>query len=113
MTGSGKTTFLQTVLGGVLQARGADALHVYLMDFGNESLQAFGEAPQVGGVLLAEDGDRVGTLFRLLAKELERRKKAFAPSGGTLSSYRKQGGQEPEILVVLHNYAAFSEQFEE
>ena len=112
MAGSGKTTLLQTILYQLLKSRMADRLSVYLVDLASESLRAFSAAPQVGGVLLAEHGERVETLFHLLEKEVTRRRKLFAEYGGMLHSYcAETGNAVSEILVVIHSYAAFAEQF--
>ena len=112
--GSGKVQLLNAALYDLLARHSARELNLYLLDFGEESLQAFEKAPQVGGVLLSGDGERVTNLFKMLGEELKSRRRLFSDYGGDLRAYcRGTGRTVPQILVVLHNYSAFAEQFEQ
>lgn len=112
-SGGGKTTLLNTMLYGLLRDYDAAHLNVYLLDLGEETLQAFAEAPQVGGVLLSSDGEKAVNLFKLLQREVASRKKRFAQDDGDYRAYsRRTGKAVPHILVVIRNYSAFAEQFE-
>ena len=74
-------------------------------------LEAFEQAPHVGGILYENDVETVGKLFRMLDKELEKRKKHFR--GGNFNQYvRKNGNEYPAILLIIDNYAAFREKTE-
>ena len=109
VAGSGKTIFLDTVLMDLIRNYSAKQLNLYLVDMGEEGLAAFSEAPQVGDVLLSSDKEKLYNLFKLLREEVSSRKKAVVANGGKFSC----DGEYPQILVVIHNYAAFAEQFEE
>lgn len=112
--GSGKVMLLQSVLYDLLRHYSAETLNLYLLDLGEESLKAFEKAPQVGDVLLSGDTERITNLFKMLTGELAQRRKLFADYGGSLQSYcRSTGRKVPQILVVLHNYSAFGELFEQ
>ena len=111
-TGNGKTTFLTTLLYALLKNHSADALHVYALDFGAETLRMFEDAPQVGGVLFSRDNDKIINLFKMLVQEMDDRKKLFAPYGGDFISYAKAAPQaKPSIVILLNNYSGFAEQF--
>jgi S-DNA-T family DNA segregation ATPase FtsK/SpoIIIE len=111
--GSGKTTLLNTLLCGLLSDYGADKLHVYLIDLGAETLRAFEQAPQVGGVLFSQDEERIRNLLRMLVAEIVDRKRRFAEFGGEFASYCAAGGEPmPAVLLIVRNYSAFIEQFE-
>ena len=97
--GAGKTTLVQTLLRGLFSRHPADALHAYLIDFGNRGLQCFEHAPQVGGVFYEEDDERLARLFRMLRAELQRRK-ALPPE--------RAGSREPMLLLVIDNAPAFA-----
>lgn len=113
-TGSGKSILLDTLLCGMLRSYDADHLNVYIIDMGEETLRAFSGAPQVGGVLLASDQEKICNLFKLLEEEMESRKKRFADWNGDYRTYCQGTGEVvPHILVLLRNYAAFYEQFED
>lgn len=113
--GGGKTTLLNTMLVNLLQTYDARQLNVYIVDMGEETLRVFADAPQVGDVLLSTDSEKVTGLFKLLQNEIASRKKLFTEGDGSYSSYCAGGGGEalPQILVIIRNYAAFVEQFEQ
>lgn len=112
--GSGKIMLLDAVLYDLLAHHNAEQMNLYLLDLGEETLKAFEKAPQVGGVLLSGDGERIISLFRMLSEEMARRKRLFADFGGDCQTYcRKSGSPVPQILTVIHNYSAFEEQFEQ
>lgn len=111
--GGGKTTMLNTVLCGLMADYDAAHLNVYAVDLGEETLRAFEKAPQVGGVLFSNDGEKIGNLFKMLREEVAYRKKLFAADDGDYRTYCRRTGQAvPHILVIIRNYVAFAEQFE-
>ncbi len=113
MTGSGKTTMLNTLLWGLLSSYDAAALNVYVIDLGEETLKSFEDAPQVGDVLLSADREKIQNLFKMLGEELQRRRTLLASAEGDFAACCRDGGEAmPHILVMLRNYAAFYEQFE-
>lgn len=112
--GGGKTTLLNTLLVNLLQTYDARQLNVYIVDMGEETLSVFADAPQVGDVLLSTDGEKVLGLFKLLQSEITARKKLFTEGDGSYASYCAGSGETlPQILVIIRNYAAFAEQFEQ
>ena len=111
--GNGKTTFLTTLIYSLIKNHSADELNIYTLDFGSETLKVYERAPQVGGVLLAHEGEKIANLFKMLLREFENRRTLFSEYGGDLLSYNKNSGKTvPNILTVINNYAAFAEQFE-
>lgn len=113
-TGSGKSEFLTAMCYSVIKNHTADEVNVYIMDFGSETLRMFEEAPQVGGVALAGDEEKVVNLLKMLTKEIEKRKSLFSEYGGDYASYCNNSGKTvPNILVMVNNFAGFSEIFEQ
>ncbi|MDF2627455.1 MAG: hypothetical protein K0R39_1286 [Symbiobacteriaceae bacterium] len=108
--GSGKTTFLQTLVISLALTHSPAAVQVYLLDFGGRVLKLFESLPHVGAVVLADETDRVNRLVRMLTAELETRKQLFSQVGvSSLSSYREATGAAiPALVVGLDNYSAFS-----
>ena len=75
------------------------------MDFGNQSLQAFAMAPQVGGMVLPDDSERIGRCFSMLKVQMEQRKKQMR--GGTYEQYRLRASERlPAILLLKHSAGA-------
>jgi S-DNA-T family DNA segregation ATPase FtsK/SpoIIIE len=112
--GNGKTTFLTTLLYSFIEAYTPSEVNFYLLDFGSETLRAFAEAPHVGDVLLSHEAEKINNLFKMLYREVERRKKLFADYGGDLQSYLKAVEDDlPSIVVAIHNYSAFAETYDD
>lgn len=113
-TGNGKTTFLTSLCYALLKNHSAEELNLYLMDFGSETLKVFESAPQVGGVMVSSDEEKTVNFMKMLHSELERRRNLFAEFGGDYQEYVKSSGKtEPNIVVIVNNYAGFAEQYEE
>ncbi|MDR0852348.1 MAG: type VII secretion protein EssC [Clostridiales Family XIII bacterium] len=111
--GGGKTTLLTTLIYSLIKKHSAEEINIYALDFGAETLKAFESAPQVGDVLLAHEEEKIINLFKMLLREFNNRRSIFSQYGGDLLSYNKNSGKTaPNILVLINNYAAFSEQFE-
>jgi len=111
--GTGKTTFLQTLALSLALTHTAQDVHLYLLDFGGRNLSALAGLPHVGGVILADEQERMTRLMRLLLRELETRKKLFAHHGvTTLRAYRDTAGSPlPAIVVMLDNYLGFNDAY--
>ncbi|WP_078552706.1 type VII secretion protein EssC [Bacillus alkalicellulosilyticus] len=112
--GNGKTTFLTTLLYSVMESHTPDEVHFYVLDFSAETLRAFAKAPHVGDVLFSSDAEKIDNLFKMLDSEIMNRKKKFADYGGDYHSYlRGTNEQIPVVVVVVHNYSAFTETYED
>jgi len=112
--GNGKTTFVTTLVYSLITEHSPSEVNLYLLDYGSETLRAFAKAPHVGDVLLSHEIEKTNNLFKLLYREIERRKKLFADYGGDYHSYIRATGQEvPSIVTVIHNYSAFTETHED
>jgi len=113
-TGNGKTTFLTALAASLIRHHNAKELNLYIMDFGSETLKAFEQAPQVGGVMVSADEEKTRNFMKLLQNEMEDRKNLFSAWGGDHSSYcRNSGSTLPNIVVLLNNFSGFAEQFDE
>ena len=114
VAGSGKLTFITTMMYELIRTHSAKNLNIYALDFGAETLKAFEKAPQVGGIVLSNESERVINLFKMLRREIEFRKKLFTEYGGDFEMYIQNSGKTlPGIVVIINNYAAFSEMYEE
>lgn len=114
IAGSGKTTFLTTMLYSLMEEHTPNEVNFYLMDFGSETLGWFREAPHVGDVMLSHESEKIHNLFKMMTSEIELRKKLLSNYGGDVNTYNELSGESlPAIIVGIHNYAAFSEMYEE
>ena len=95
---SGKTTLVETLLLGLIQKYNPKKLHFYILDYNSKRLSAFGSAKQAGGVVTAEEGDKLERFFNLLDEiVIERRE-------------MRKKEELPAILVVLDDMESFREQ---
>ena len=114
VAGSGKTTFLTTMIYSLMKGHTPDEVNVYILDFASETLRAFAKGPHIGGVILSYESEKISNLFKLLLTEMERRKKLFADYGGDYRSYVEMSENKvPSIVVAINNFAAFTESYEE
>lgn len=114
VAGSGKTTFLNSMIYSLIQEHTPEEVNLYILDFASETLRAFSKAPHVGDVILSYEAEKVSNLFKMLQSETEKRKKLFADYGGDYNSYIKSSGETlPSIVVAINNFAAFTEMYEE
>lgn len=113
--GYGKTAFVQTLVTSLALSYSPAEVNLYLLDFGGRLLRQFEGLPHVGAVITADEGERVERLLRYLLQEMERRKEAFGRRGvSTLVEYRAVTQENlPALVVIIDNYAAFTEAFEE
>ncbi|PZD94583.1 type VII secretion protein EssC [Paenibacillus sambharensis] len=112
--GSGKTTFLTTLVTAMLEEHTPDEVNFYMLDFASETLRAFEKAPHVGDVLVSHETEKIQNLFKMLLREMDQRKKRFADYGGDFASYRKSSGEAvPAIVLIIHNFSAFTELYED
>ena len=114
VAGSGKTSFLNAMIYSLIHEHTPDEVNLYILDFASETLRAFAKAPHVGDVILSYEAEKVSNLFKMLQAEAEKRKKRFADYGGDYASYIKMSGNTlPSIVVVINNFAAFTEMYDE
>ena len=112
---SGKSTFLRTLAISLGLTHAPEDLHIYCLDFGARNLRMLSGLPHCGedGIFFATDGDRVRRLFRLLGRELERRRAAGITN--LRQQRRQQPGERrfPFLVVLLDNFPAFREIFDD
>ena len=107
---TGKSTFLQTFLYGMIQHYSPEELNFYALDYSSRMLVPFENAPHCGGVIVDTDVDKVKKFFYMLNEIVRERKQLFR--GGNFSQYVQSGKSNkklPAILIVIDNYANFRE----
>lgn len=107
---TGKSTFLQTFLYGMIHHYGPKELNFYVLDYSSRMLLSYEKAPHCGGVIVDTDTDKVQKFFFLLSNIVKERKQLF--KGGNFSQYVQSGKNQkkiPAILIVIDNYANFRE----
>lgn len=107
-SGTGKSTFVQTLAYSLIHRYTPEYLNLYILDFSNHACGPFEGEAHVGGVLNENCLDRVGKLFYLLRRMVEERKRAF--QGGSFAQYVMVHGPEyPAVVVLIDGIANFRE----
>lgn len=113
-SGAGKATFVTTMIYSMLLHQKTEYLNLYLLDFGSETLKVFEKAPQVGGVALSHEEERIRNLVKMLYEEIEKRKRLFSDYGGDIQAYLKNADEPiPNILVIINNYSGLNETYDD
>jgi len=113
-SGSGKEDTLNTLLYSLMTTYVAQEINVYVIDCGSESLNNFKNSPIVGDVVLNIEEEKVKKLFKMLERELETRKKLFVDYNADYYFYCCNSGKTlPNILVMINNYEAFYDLYED
>ena len=74
-SGSGKSTFLRTLITSLILTHSPSQLHLYMVDFGGQSLRVFEKLPHVGGVFGESDEEYIRRLLHKLHGIIEERKR--------------------------------------
>lgn len=113
-SGNGKAMFIEAMCYSILKEHTPQEVNLYILDFGAETLTAFAKAPHVGDVILSHETEKVNNLFKLMMGKLDTRKKILSQFGGDLTHYNLQASNpEPNLIVFINNFAAFTELYEE
>ena len=114
-SGTGKTTFLQTLVYSMVceYAYTPEELNLYAMDFGGRNLGYLSYLPHTGGVVFADDESKLSELAFVLHDIIDERKRIFADNNcGTFSDYRAVCKKPlPAILVLIDNFASFRDKY--
>ncbi|MBM7643962.1 S-DNA-T family DNA segregation ATPase FtsK/SpoIIIE [Scopulibacillus daqui] len=113
MPGSGKTTFLQSILMSLFFNHAPRDLHVYIIDFSRQ-MREFAKFPHVGSVVHEDETEKMQRMLKFFLKELSRRKELFASEGvGSLKTYRSVSGADmPALILMIDGYQRFKTSFQ-
>ncbi len=114
-SGSGKSAALRTIaIAAAITPRGGP-VQVYGIDAASNGLQMLETLPHVGGIINAEDGERVGRLLRHVRSIIEERADSFAEvKAGSIAEYRRLANKPdtPRIIVLVDGLGSFRELYE-
>lgn len=113
--GSGRTTFLLSLVTSLALSCPPDLCHFHIIDFAGHQLRAaFSGFPHVAGVYTPAEPERIRRLAWTLDTELEERKEQFAAVGAsTWMGYRRAapGKPMPAIMTIINNLSGFMDVF--
>lgn len=112
--GSGKENFIMTLVYESMSLYTPEDINFYIMDFGAEILKIFKPSPYVGDVVQIDEEEKIVNLYKMLNNMMEQRKNLFSNYGGNFFNYNaKSGSKVPTIIVILNNFEAYQDTYEE
>lgn len=113
--GTGKTTLLETLILSVAYSYTPKEAQVYIMDFGGGILKRFEKLPHCGGVMSIEDEAKINQFMLFIFRIIEERKVNFSEyMVANIEAYNQMAPSKlPSLLLIIDNYFALSESFEE
>lgn len=112
-SGSGKLSFLNQLMVSLIERHSPEEVTIYAIDFDSGSLSAFAKAPHVGKIVLSNEFDALQAVFEKISSELDNRKELFKKYGGDYQNYvRNSGKTVPNIVLVISNFLAFTEEYD-
>lgn len=106
LAGSGKSTFVQSLVYALVNKYTPDELNIYALDYSAKMMDAMKTLPHVGGVIYEGEDDKLDKFFVMMEKIIAERKKLF--QGGNFSQYIRANGMKlPAILITIDNFSNF------
>jgi DNA segregation ATPase FtsK/SpoIIIE and related proteins len=111
--GAGKTQALRSLAVSLASRLSPADLHLYGLDFGGGGLRPLAALPHTGGVVTADERERVDRLLALLDALIARRRAQFSGTGAaSLPEYRDRTGDRlPYVVVLVDGYGAFHQAY--
>ncbi|MCS0674494.1 type VII secretion protein EssC [Cytobacillus firmus] len=112
-SGTGKTTFLQSLLFSFASKYSPGQLNMYVFDFAGRSLGYFSNMPHCEEVIYANDEEKVEQVLEDVLVIMEERKVLFSENNvGSFASYVSHSKNKlPAIMIVIDNYSTFRDRF--
>lgn len=113
-SGSGKLEFLNQMSVSLMERHSPEEVQIYAFDFDSGSLTAFAESPHFRHVALSNEKDAIMQALVEIQNEISNRKELFKKYGGDYQNYVANSGKTvPNILLIIHNFFAFTEEISE
>ncbi|MBT2293171.1 type VII secretion protein EssC [Paenibacillus albidus] len=112
--GTGKTVLLRTLCLSAAYRYSPEDVHLYVMDCGGSSFKLLEPLPHCGGVMTLEQEKQILQFTQFLFRTMGERKRIFEEAGADgFVDYRERFGKLASIVLVIDNYFALSETYEE
>ena len=110
---SGKETMLSTITYDLMMNYTPEQVQMYILDFGTESLKIFRKSPHIGDIVFMNEDEKIDTFFEFIKNMIEERKQILSDYNGDYNLYLSKGNIMPIIAIILNNYEAFNENYED
>ncbi|MCR4595421.1 MAG: DUF853 family protein, partial [Lachnospiraceae bacterium] len=104
---SGRSTFLQTFVFGLMMKYSPAEVNFYIMEFSARKFSVLEDAPHIGGIVKdGDDSEHIAKLFTLLMRIMDERKEIVGDIGFSQYIEVHGAGALPAVFVVIDNYAS-------
>ena len=110
---SGKETLLSTFIYDLITNYSSEQAQIYILDFGTEALKIFKNSPHVGDTIFLGQDEKLTTFFDMIQRIIIERKQILSNYNGDYNFYIQNGNSMPIISVIINNYEAFEENYED
>ena len=109
LPGSGKSTFLQTLLYALMTSNTPDKLWVYGIDYSSRITGCFESFPNCGGIVFENEDEKLERLIHLIKRILDERKALI--KGQSFADYNRRAASKlPVIVLYIDQYSSFRNQ---
>lgn len=111
--GRGKTTFVKSLILSLCASHSPESLQIFVLDFGRGGLKSLRSMPHIGGIVDANENERVERLLRMVRHTIDARQQKLT-SYDSMVAYNAANPKDhmPAVLVVIDNVAEFKETYE-
>ena len=107
-SGAGKTTLVRTCLVQMSRRLEPADLSFYVLDFASRALGPLADLPHCGGVIAADEAERIDRLFAHLDRTVAARKRMLGEWGvSSVVEARRNGHRVPYVVVAIDGFASF------
>ena len=111
---SGKETLLSTMAYNLMTSYTTEQVQMYILDFGSEALKVYKNSPHIGDIIFMGEDEKINRFFGMIQDEIITRKAILSDYNGDYKLYlEKNENAMPMIVIVMNNYEAFSENYED
>ncbi len=114
--GAGKSVFLRTLITSLVRTHAPNQLHLYLIDFGGQTLRVFEGLPHVGGVFSESDDEYIRRLLRKFDGIIEERKQFCTQHQlDDFLAYQRRRAEDaslaemPAVVLVIDKFIEFKQ----
>lgn len=110
---TGKTNLLQLLVRRLSENYTPDEINFYIIDYSSMIMTTFNNLAHVGGVVVPNEDEKIGNLFKFLIDEIKSRKQKFKNAGvSSFTSYKEAGNVDiPLFVLLIDNLSALKESY--
>ncbi len=112
-SGSGKENLITTLIYSSMLSYSPNEVNYYIVDFGSGTLRMFASSSLVGDIISGDNEEKISNLYKMVKSIISQRKTLFSEFNGDYTSYIQNSGKSlPNIVIIINNFDAYDEQYQ-